>query len=71
MNLRPFLEAAMRQRAAMDEAVVRDLLSRWVSELDPVLVRRSRDGEIIGLTFADAPLGSVPPVLWREGFGPA
>lgn len=64
MNIREkALGAAMRQKAAQDEQIIRDLLGRWVSELTPAVAYRN--GEIIGLCDADAPAGSAPFILER------
>ncbi len=48
-------------RMARDEQLIRSLLERWVSELEPAIAYRN--GEIIGLTPANAPLGSKPFIL--------
>jgi hypothetical protein len=45
--------SAMRAKAIRDEATVKALLSRWVSELEPA-VAMNRRGDIIGLTPAGA-----------------
>jgi hypothetical protein len=58
------LVRAMEAKTRRDEETVRRLLERWVSELEPAVAYR--DGEIIGLTIADAPLGSCPPILRVE-----
>lgn len=55
------LRAACDEKARRDEATIRALLGRWVSELEPAVAYRH--GEVIGLTLADAPLGSRPFVL--------
>lgn len=47
---------------ACNEATVKSLLSRWVSELEPCIAMDKR-GNIIGLTLANAPLGSKPFIL--------
>ena len=48
---------ALAAKLASDEQIVRDLLGRWVSELEPALVYHR--GEIVGLCAADAPLHAV------------
>lgn len=53
-----------RQQAEHDERMVRSLLERWVSGLEPAIVYR--DNKIAGLCDADAPLGSKPFVLEVE-----
>jgi hypothetical protein len=45
-----------------EEAALRRLLERWVSEVEPAIVRNRR-GNIIGLCDAAAPLGSSPFVF--------
>lgn len=46
----------------MQEDILRDLLGRWVSELEPELVIGPQQ-EIVGLTFAGQPLGLKPWIL--------
>ncbi len=58
------LDRAILAKAAHDEAVLRRLLGRWVSGLEPAVAYRN--GEIIGLTVADAPIGSSPFLLEVE-----
>lgn len=57
-------EATFLEKCRKDEAAVRELLGRWVSELEPAVCYHR--GEIIGLTLADAPLGSKPFILRRD-----
>lgn len=59
--MREYVAQKLRQKAEADERLVRSLLERWVSGLEPSLVMR--DGEIIGLCDADAEVGSKPYVL--------
>jgi hypothetical protein len=59
----------MRERTKADEALVKSLLGRWVSELKPELVRDMR-GIILGLTFAGQPLGDSKPFILRPMFPP-
>lgn len=61
MNFRSYLDQAVAQKTASNENIIRELLGRWVSELEPAVAYRN--GEIIGLTIADAPIGSCPPIL--------
>jgi hypothetical protein len=59
-----FEEIVQRQIEAKmirDEAIVRGLLGRWVSELEPSIAYR--DGEVIGLCPAESDLGSQPFIL--------
>lgn len=49
--LREFVLRAQRAQAAADEALVKWLLSQWVSELEPAVAWRG--GRIVGLTLAD------------------
>ena len=56
-----YVQEAIRLRAARDEVVIRGLLGRWVSELDPAVAWQ--DGRIIGLTVADSDLGTSPFIL--------
>jgi hypothetical protein len=53
---------AMRERTKADEALVKSLLGRWVSELKLELLRDMR-GNILGLTFAGQLGGSKPFIL--------
>jgi hypothetical protein len=48
------LRNARRERIKADEALVKSLLGRWVSELPPALVYE-RAGNIIGLTVEKSP----------------
>ncbi len=57
-----FVRCGQAAQAAVNEVLVRHLLSRWVSELEPA-VAYDRQGRIIGLTLADAPVGSAPFIL--------
>ena len=59
--IRKAIEEQQRAAARRDEKIVRALLERWASELEPAIAMR--DGKIIGLTLADAPLGSSPPIF--------
>ena len=58
------IDRAMAAQAAHNEAVVRSLLGRWVSGLEPSIAMRN--GKIIGLCDAAAPLGSIPWILDLE-----
>jgi hypothetical protein len=53
---------AMRQYTAINERILRELLGRWVSELEPVIVVRRGDGLIIGLALE----GCATPSIWNE-----
>lgn len=56
-------KAAM-DRARRHEAILRDLLGQWVSELDPELAVDHRTGQIIGLTFeGSGNHGGRPPIV--------
>ncbi len=57
-ELAEMIEAAHLRRARRQARLARALLSRWVSGLEPSLA--IRDGEIVGLCDAQAPLGSQP-----------
>jgi hypothetical protein len=59
------VERARRRFLARNEAAVRELLGRWVSELEPATVL-NRHGYVIGLTMADAMPGSMPFILWLD-----
>ena len=58
-------DKARLDRARREEQTIRRLLERWVSELEPA-VARGPDGEIIGLTPANAELGTTPFILRIE-----
>lgn len=58
------LDQAMAARAVQNEAAVRSLLERWVSGLEPSIAMRN--GEIVGLCDAVAPIGCTPWVLELE-----
>lgn len=62
IDLDEFVRRGQRAQAAADEILVRELLGRWVSELEPA-VAYDRQGRVIGLTVANAPIGSTPFVL--------
>jgi hypothetical protein len=57
-----WINRAVMAKAARDERRVKSLLTRWVSELEPAIAYDLR-GNIIGLTLADAPVGSCPWVM--------
>lgn len=57
--LRPHASAALRAKVERDDAILRDMLCRWVSESEPSIAVRLETGDIIGLTRADDPTGSV------------
>lgn len=61
-DFRGFVRQAALAQAAVDEEIIRGLLGRWVSELEPA-VARDENGKIIGLTSADAAIGSEPFIL--------
>ena len=63
------LRQAMRERTKADEALIKSLLGRWVSELKPELVR-DMGGIILGLTFAGQQLGGSNPFILRPMFPP-
>lgn len=54
------------ERAA-DEAAIRFMLGRWVSEAEPVLVYYG--ATLLGLTFAGIPLGVEAPICVRPPRG--
>jgi hypothetical protein len=54
-------DRACADRMAQNEAIVRSLLERWVSGLEPSVAMR--DGQIIGLCDAAAEVGSTPWIL--------
>lgn len=57
-----------RQDARRRERVVREMLGRWVSELEPMLVI-DHHGELAGLTWnADWMGRRAPIVVWAEGY---
>ena len=57
------LRDAVDQDAREREDIVRWLLGRWVSGLEPAVAVDSRSGQIIGLCDADAVPGSSPYIL--------
>ena len=57
------LRVALDQDAREREDIVRWLLGRWVSGLEPAIAVDSRSGQIIGLCDADAISGSNPYIL--------
>ena len=58
-------DKARLDRARREEQTIRRLLERWVSELEPAVVR-GPDGEIIGLCDSKAMLGTSPFILRIE-----
>lgn len=54
---------AKHARARREEDVIRELLGRWVSEIEPAIAYH--DGEIIGICAADTPIGIKPFILAR------
>jgi hypothetical protein len=61
--LEQYVSSAIQLRAASDEIIIRSLLGRWVSELEPAVAWC--DGEIIGLCPAGAEIGTSPFILER------
>jgi hypothetical protein len=55
------VRAAVRAKMAQDEAMIRGLLGRWVSGLEPAIVMRG--AEVIGLCVADTMVGEKPFIL--------
>lgn len=55
------IKKAMRDRTARREAVIKDALSRWVSELEPQFVFDCY-GSFVGLTHAGQEFGGYPPI---------
>lgn len=51
--------AALKARVSRDEATLREMLGRWVSESEPCIAVRLGTGEIIGLARADDPTGTI------------
>lgn len=49
-------------RFAKQERLVRRLLERWASGLEPAIAM-GKDGEILGLCDADCPLGAKPYIF--------
>jgi hypothetical protein len=62
VTIEEYVRRAMQEKCRREEAVIRELLSRWVSGDEPA-VARGPDGEIIGLCQADAMIGSKPFIL--------
>lgn len=54
----------MRGKLARDEAVIRELLSGWVSEFEPSIVYDT-DYNVIGICVRDTDL----IVIWADGHG--
>ena len=50
----------MLQKARHDEAIIREMLGRWVSELEPSVCYRN--GQVLGLCMAGDPTGHMPVV---------
>lgn len=48
------------QKARHDEAIIREMLGRWVSELEPSVCYRN--GQVMGLCMAGDPTGHMPVV---------
>lgn len=59
------LQRQIAKFTADSEAKIRWLLQHWVSEIEPA-VAYDKHGNIIGLTIADAPVGSKPVVFWPD-----
>lgn len=54
-----FVSRAIKAQAAADEAVIKWLLGRWASELEPSIAREQGTGRILGLCVADDPTGAI------------
>lgn len=52
-------QRALLEDARRREAVLKSMLGRWVSELEPALAERQGTFEILGLTVADDPAGAI------------
>ena len=65
LYLSPICQQAVADRIASNarenENIVRSLLSRWVSEVEPAVAWQK--GKIIGLVPANSPVGSRPFML--------
>lgn len=57
--LADYVHRATAAKAASDEIILRGLLSRWVSELDPVVMIHQDTHRILGLGMLDDPTGAV------------
>lgn len=57
-------DRAVMERAAEQERLVKLMLGRWVSELEPVLVF-NRGGGLLGLAQAGIPIGACCPIIVR------
>lgn len=55
------VQRAMREKMAADEIKIRNLLGKWVSELEPSIVYHNN--EIIGLCDAKTEIGMKPFIL--------
>lgn len=62
MNMNDHLTKAIAHLAARQEAELREMLGRWVSELEPCMVIDRRSGEILGLTFSGC-IFDRPPIV--------
>lgn len=57
--LQAHVSSAIRDKVRRDDAALREMLGRWVSESEPSIAVRLGTGEIIGLTRADDPTGAI------------
>lgn len=62
---RNYERVALLRVMRRNEAIVRSMLCRWVSELEPAIAF-DRHNNIIGLTPAGGAVGSSPFILYRE-----
>lgn len=58
-SLRAHASVALRAKLRRDDATLREMLGRWVSESEPSVAFGLDTGEIIGLTRADDPTGMI------------
>lgn len=61
-DIKHVVDRAVSNQSSANEVVIRGLLERWVSELEPA-VAYDRCGNILGLCDKAAPLGSKPFIL--------
>lgn len=57
----PHIRKFMEDFSARNEDVIREMLGRWVSELEPAIVWKGY--RPVALTLADIPVGAEAPVV--------
>lgn len=61
-------QCVMQRNARLEEAELKRMLSLWVSELNPVILRNHRTGQLVGLGIEGQVFGPVAIIIpaWTD-----